>query len=411
MNTPNLLEKIRPAWIRRVVNTLARGADLRGSFQEQLEKFYDLLVQALVSGDPAWVDPVIFDWTNAPTQSDLRDGEKNISLVLNRMLSVTYDLAREDLTEKDALELIGAVLPIFTYALEKTARYETENRIAFISTELVAVQTKLEHLDRSKSGFISIAAHELKTPLTLIEGYTSMLRDLRRSQEMNKGQMDPLLDGINNGIRRLCTIVDDMIDVSLIDNNLLALSFQPIWLNQILKMICSDLSENIQTRNQIVDIHEFPGIELMFFGDPERIYQAFRNLISNAIKFTPDGGQIALSGRLLPGFMEITITDSGIGISAQDQETIFDKFSQLGNVLLHSSSKTKFKGGGPGLGLPIARGIIEAHGGTIWVESEGHDENKCPGSTFHVLLPLRSESPDPMIAKLFRVDTSEKKEK
>jgi len=121
----------------------------------------------------------------------------------------------------------------------------------------------------------------------------------------------------------------------------------------------------------------------------------------NAIKFTPDSGTITLNGRLLPGFIEITVTDTGIGISPEHQALIFEKFGQLGRSDLHSSGRTKFKGGGAGLGLPITRGIIEAHGGTIWVESEGYDEIKCPGSTFHVLLPTRSEPTDPRIAKLF----------
>jgi signal transduction histidine kinase len=144
----------------------------------------------------------------------------------------------------------------------------------------------------------------------------------------------------------------------------------------------------------------------MLFGDPERLYQAFRNILNNAIKFTPDGGNITVDGRTLPGFQEVTVADTGIGISAKDQEAIFEKFGQLGNVSLHSSGKTKFKGGGPGLGLPIAKGIVEAHGGTIWVESAGHDEKDCPGSTFHVLLPIRTESPNPKLAKLFGAETS-----
>jgi len=124
-------------------------------------------------------------------------------------------------------------------------------------------------------------------------------------------------------------------------------------------------------------------------------------VLTNAIKYTPDGGKIAISGRLLPGFIEVTFKDTGIGISVEDQRTIFEKFNQLGEVALHSSGKTKFMGGGPGLGLPITRGIIEAHGGTIWVESEGCDEETCPGSSFHILLPDRSEATDPKVAKLF----------
>jgi signal transduction histidine kinase len=139
----------------------------------------------------------------------------------------------------------------------------------------------------------------------------------------------------------------------------------------------------------------------MTFGDPERMLQVLRNVISNAIKYTPDGGEITVEGRKLPGFMEVIVRDTGIGIDEEDIQAIFDKFVRLGDTALHSSGKTKFKGGGPGLGLRIAKGIIESHGGTIWVESPGYNETTCPGSTFHILIPLRSEPPDLQMAKLF----------
>jgi signal transduction histidine kinase len=96
------------------------------------------------------------------------------------------------------------------------------------------------------------------------------------------------------------------------------------------------------------------------------------------------------------------VADTGIGIDPQDHARVFEKFGRLGNTALHSSGKTKFKGGGPGLGLPITKGILEAHGGAIWVESEGYDELQYPGATFRILIPLRSEPPDEKIARLFR---------
>jgi len=237
------------------------------------------------------------------------------------------------------------------------------------------------------------------------DSYTSMLRDADHGNEPDT-TLDPLLQGVQTGVQRLRQIVDDMIDVSLIDNNMLSLNSQPVWLSRVLEMVQKNLSDFMQERNLHLEIRKFPGSEEWIYADPERIHQAFQNLLTNAVKYTPDGGSITVDGRSLPGFIEVTIADTGIGISPEDQARIFEKFGQLGRVDLHTSSKVNFKGGGPGLGLSITRGIIEAHGGTIWVESEGHDEKKCPGSTFHILLPVRTESDNPRLTKLFGILTN-----
>lgn len=391
--------KIRKKLIRRALQTLARGADVRQNFESQLERFYDMLQQALATGDFAWLDAIIFDWVNANTQTDIAEGQKNASSLLSILFTITNEVARETLNKGQALDMITTLQPIFTYALDKAARLEMENRVAYFANEIASVRQKLEKLDRSKSNFISVAAHELKTPLTLIEGYTSMMRDASANAESRS--VDPLLQGVRTGIQRLRQIVDDMIDVSLIDNNMLSLNSQPLWLSHIFNLLEKNLAEIMKERRLNLDIRKFPGSQEWLYADPERLYQAFQNLLTNAIKYTPDGGTITVDGRTLPGFVEVTVTDTGIGISPDDQATIFEKFGQLGRAELHSSSKVKFKGGGPGLGLSITRGIIEAHGGTIWVESEGYDENKCPGSTFHVLLPVRTESTNPKLSKLF----------
>jgi signal transduction histidine kinase len=261
------------------------------------------------------------------------------------------------------------------------------------------VQKQMQRVDKSKSAFISVAAHELKTPLTLIEGYASMMEDLMR--ENNGVSLESLIAGIGTGIDRLRSIVDDMIDVSMIDNNLLQLNFQPIQVNQMIEALSIEFGTIMRNRKLTMDIQNYEGDRQWIYVDSARIMQALRNVINNAIKYTPDGGRISINGRKLPGFIEVIITDTGIGISPENQAVIFEKFGQLGRVELHSSGKTKFKGGGPGLGLPIARGILEAHGGSIWVESDGYDEIRCPGSTFHILVPARIESPDPKMAKLF----------
>jgi signal transduction histidine kinase len=131
------------------------------------------------------------------------------------------------------------------------------------------------------------------------------------------------------------------------------------------------------------------GLEVLppLQADPRRIHQIFKHLIGNAIKYTPDGGEITVSGQSEPGRVRITIKDTGVGIAPEDLEKVFEKFYRVGDSKLHSSGETKFMGAGPGLGLAIVKGLVEAHGGRIWAESPGFDMQNHPGSTFVVILP------------------------
>jgi signal transduction histidine kinase len=390
MSALELLAKVKQVWLHRVTHNMARGADLRANFQKELELFYSHLEQTVATGDPSWLDSTLREWSATPTQSDFEQG---ITALLGQMIEVTNDVACEMLKENEALELLNTLIPIYTHWINKAARLEMETRITHISKELTSVQEQLAQLDRTKSTFISVAAHELKTPLTLVEGYTSMMREL--VERVGQNQLNELLEGMEKGVNRLHEIIADMIDVSVIDTGMLILSYQQTTVSHILKVLKTDLELSLQERAQKLEINNFPGCETWLYADPERIYQALYNVLTNAIKYTPDKGKILVDGRTLPGFIEITVSDSGIGIPPENQTSIFEKFSQLGHPNHHSSGKTKFKGGGPGLGLPIARGIIEAHGGSIWVESPGFDEEKCPGSTFHLLLPIQRKAPQP----------------
>ena len=264
----------------------------------------------------------------------------------------------------------------------------------------------LERLDRTKTEFISIASHELHSPLTLVNGYSQVL--LEEPELASHPQYAKMLSGIHSGAQRLNEIVESMLDMAKIDTSELQLDLQPLSLSDLINSLHDEVEPALQERNQkfeAVDLASLPAIQ----GDRQALRKVFYHLLVNAIKYTPDGGKITVSGQAFHAAqdlqaesgVELVVSDTGIGIDPSMNEVIFTKFYQTGELALHSSGKTKFKGGGPGLGLPIARGIIEAHGGTIWVESAGYDEKNCPGSTFHILIPSRTESPDPNMAKLF----------
>ena len=326
MSARELLLKIRSNWLHRVAHSVARGEDVRLNFGKELEQFFSLLEQAVVTGDPAWMDSILYEWVGSPTESDLEQGKNNVSLLLGKMIVVTNEVAQESLETNEALDLLTELIPLYTHLLDKAARLEMETRITYVSKELVNVQQQLEKLDRTKSNFISVAAHELKTPLTLIEGYTTMMRDM--IDESGQNQFDSLLVGMNKGVRRLHEIIDDMIDVSVIDNNLLSLNFQKITLTHVLNLLRGELAEIVSERKLKLEIKKFSGSEIWIYVDSERLYQALYNVLINAIKYTPDNGKIKVDGRTLPGFVEITVADTGIGVAPENHTAIFEKFAQ-----------------------------------------------------------------------------------
>jgi signal transduction histidine kinase len=265
--------------------------------------------------------------------------------------------------------------------------------ITNLNDDLTTSNRRLEKLDLAKTDFIEIASHELRTPLTQIRGYSDILADVVKQPTANPAHMAQISQGITRASQRLEEIITAMLDVSRIDSQALNIHTTPISMAVVMKMALDIYKDAIRDRKMKIaatGVEDLPPVQ----GDLQRLCQAFANLIGNAIKFTPDGGSVAISGRSFVEdsvghqlFVEILITDTGIGIDVDDQVLIFEKFYRVGAVELHSTGSTKFKGAGPGLGLPISKGVIKVHGGKLWVESEGHDEERMPGSTFHVLLP------------------------
>lgn len=298
-------------------------------------------------------------------------------------------------------QLYGRVMR-FNEQLEETVRRRTAE-LSETNIELARVNRDLERLDRTKSDFISIAAHELKTPLTLIQGYTNIMRD--DGTIKSSPFLINILQGIVKGSERLYAIIESMIDVSLIDSQVLQLRPAQCSLGNLVRTLANQYSASLKERHitlRVAELSDVPYIE----GDSQRLFQVFDNLLVNAIKYTPDGGQVEVTAQQMSGqdgadWVEIVVQDTGIGIDPDDLDRIFEKFYQTGEVALHSTGRTKFKGGGPGLGLAIAKGIVEAHGGRIWAESAGHDEETCPGSQFHVVLPVKSRIRTPEISSPF----------
>ncbi len=300
-------------------------------------------------------------------------------------------------SERD-LNLLGTLADQTAVALENARLVEglisVNNKLEQAYKNLNQAKHDLEQMDKAKTDFISIASHELRTPLTVIRGYSQMLLD--DPTVSGNAYYQNIVSGINNGTERLHEIIERMLDVAKIDSRELDISPHPISISTVIRYACKEFATALEERKlalNVEDMTALPAIE----ADRVALQKVFYNLMVNAIKYTPDGGKIFIMGRALPtnsnglpnGGIEVSIKDTGIGIDPQHHQLIFRKFYQTGELGLHSSGKTKFKGAGPGLGLAIAQGVILAHHGQIWVESPGHNEEAFPGSKFCIVLPLQ----------------------
>lgn len=272
--------------------------------------------------------------------------------------------------------------------------YHLNNSMRELNKRLENAKLELEKMDSIKTDFVTIASHELRTPLAQIRGYTDILDSLNDSGALQKGQANQLVQSLRKSTERMEELISAMLDVSQLDVNSMDLRFVRTTPEIVIRLALEPLRDAFEQRKQSlqrVGLQGLPHIQ----ADMQRLVQAFRNIIINAIKYTPDGGSIEISARLEPATSPdkketilFSFKDTGIGINAKDHFLIFQKFYRGFDTQLHSTGMTKFLGAGPGLGLTIAKGIIEGHGGEIWVESAGQNLETFPGTTFHVRLPI-----------------------
>ena len=221
-----------------------------------------------------------------------------------------------------------------------------------------------------KSTFVSVVSHELKTPVALIKGYASTLQ--RTDAHWDAATVSESLKVIEDESDRLAELIDNLLDASRAQ----AGSFKLVRVELDIDQLVRDVVERIRpqaTRHTLVAA--VPADLPMVYADHARITQVLTNLLSNAVKYSPEGGEIRVSSRVVPAEVIISVSDQGPGIPAGEQPQLFSRFHRLDNALTRRTP-------GTGLGLFLSKSIVDAHGGRIWVESDGRH-----GSTFSFSLP------------------------
>jgi PAS domain S-box-containing protein len=256
-----------------------------------------------------------------------------------------------------------------TFGITYSPLLDSDNQLVNIIANVRDI-THFREAEEMKSTFVSVISHELKTPVALIKGYAGTLR--REDVNWDEETVRESLAVIEEESDRLASLIDNLLDVSRLQSGQMKLNKADMRLDKMAERTVNDFRTQTDVHSFELDFpSDFPVVQ----ADYERMRQVLTNLISNAIKYSPHGGRILLSGRFDENFVYVAVTDEGIGIPPGEQALVFDRFYRVENVL---SRRTQ----GAGLGLYLVKSVIDAHRGRIWVDS---DLGK--GSTFVFTLP------------------------
>jgi signal transduction histidine kinase len=275
---------------------------------------------------------------------------------LNKLSGTSFD--------QDDVEVLSTLAAQAAIAIEN----------ARLIARLREANQRLSQLDALKTNFISIASHELRTPLMLVQGYATFLRE-EASEAMSQD-----VEMVLRGAKQLEDIIDTMTNLSYLEAGTLQLERERFSLPALIAELGAEWRQLAATKHHTLEM-TLPSRPIDVEADREKITQVLNNLLNNAIQFTPKSGTIKVSVQLHTGTVAVSVTDTGIGIPAEELERIFEAFHQVEPHLTRHH-------GGLGLGLPIAKRIVELHGGRIWAKSV-----VGRGSRFTFTLPRETLSP------------------
>lgn len=285
-------------------------------------------------------------------------------IVTNRVLAPIQRLA-------NGARLIGQ--GVLTHRIPVTSK----NELGELAQEFNQMAAQLQKLDEMKNSFISSVSHELKTPLSAIKVYVELLKE-DPSMFINEKKRVKTLSIMQQNIERLSVFIDDILDVARIQAGKLDLNIIKTQLGDIIYEIVS-FYKPVFDKNKIRLILLNSTPPPLISVDPSKIRQVITNIIGNALKFTSPNGEVAIGYETQQSLLKVSISDTGPGIPKEHSESIFKRFKKVPTRYGPDGGKTK----GTGLGLSICKGIIEAHGGKIWVESIPDK-----GSTFYFTVPI-----------------------
>ncbi len=291
---------------------------------------------------------------------------------------------------RDDRDFLSHLFEVSALSISNSLSFEKQ----ILAQRMELENSRLQQMDQKKTELIHMVAHELRTPLTAIRSYSQLLQDERDVIPLDKQHR--FLQIISGESKRLNTMITQMLDLARINSGRVSMNLVESDLKELIRKAVETIAVQAEV-NQIAVLEDLPPDAIRVYMDADKILQVLLNLLSNAVKYTHEGGQVTIGATMLTdsdlsvgteqeteqeiqGFARVYVQDTGVGMSPEDTTRIFEEFYRINNKI---SKEAK----GTGLGLPICRSIVEAHGGLIWAESQ---ENA--GTTLFFILPLRTQA-------------------
>jgi PAS domain S-box-containing protein len=267
----------------------------------------------------------------------------------------------------------GQIIGASKIARDITERIRIEEERAMLLTSERAARERSEAASRAKDEFVAMISHEIRSPLNAILGWSQMLRQ----RTLDEAATASALESIERNARAQAQLVSDLLDISRVITGKLRINARPVDITNSLESALESIRPAAEAKQIQIEVDRDPYATVVT-GDADRLQQVFWNLLSNAVKFTPRGGRVSVDVSRINSQLELSITDTGAGISAEFLPYIFERFTQADTTSSRHHA-------GLGLGLAIVRHLVEMHGGTVTAESRGVGQ----GATFRVTLPVR----------------------
>lgn len=379
------LEAIYPQWSTESTQRISPLTTLNGNLQDQLNLFYQHLLHESEESLQEPIRKLFANWhtliqkENAETIS-----QPSLVGVIKEICLATQVSFINGLKEKEANTYFDQVYPLLLSSMEIAHEIEINALDPGTKTAIKPGEDLLAKVNLLQSEFFHLTSETLITPITLIEGYATMIETQISSLPERNSELEMLSDGLKNGVTRLTNLVDEMSYLALIDQKRLEINKQPISINQFLQKLERDFRGQLSRRHLSLTFR-VNNTDQIIHVDMDKLLYAIKILLHYAISTTPDEGNIEIITDTIQDKLQIQIIDDGLGLTAQQKGELFNKLrkSDPGQQAARKFSNIS------GNGMYIAKGILQGHFGSLWVDSPVFDDLDQPGKRFNLLVPIK----------------------